>query len=55
MLGVFNELGFPVTSTIEDEVVSLSFPIEPTEKSRARYAGRRKRKNSPDKGKGHHA
>jgi GNAT superfamily N-acetyltransferase len=55
MLGVFNESGFPVTSTIEDEVVSLSFPIEPTEKSRARYAGRRKRKNSPDKGKGHHA
>lgn len=44
MLGVFHESGFPVTSSIEDEVVSLSFPIEPTEKSKARYAGRRKRK-----------
>jgi GNAT superfamily N-acetyltransferase len=43
MLGVFNDSGFPVTSTIEDEVVSLRFPIEPTVASRARYAGRRKR------------
>ncbi len=42
MLGVFKDSGFPVTSSIEEEVVSLSFPIEPTEKSRARYAGRRK-------------
>lgn len=42
MLGVFKESGFPISSHIEDEVVTLSFPIEPTEKSRARYAGRRK-------------
>lgn len=42
MLGVFKDSGFPVTSRAEQEVVSLSFPIEPTEKSRARYAGRRK-------------
>lgn len=42
MLGVFKDSGFPVTSSIEQEVVSLSFPIEPTEQSRARYAGRRK-------------
>lgn len=43
MLGVFKDSGFPVTSRIEEEVVSVSFPIEPTEKSRARYAGRRTR------------
>ncbi|MHB1087818.1 MAG: GNAT family N-acetyltransferase [Acidimicrobiales bacterium] len=41
MLGVFKDSGFPVTSSIDEEVVSVSFPIEPTEKSRARYAGRR--------------
>ncbi len=46
MLGVFKDSGFPVTSNIEEEVVSVSFPIEPTEKSRARYAGRR----TPSKG-----
>lgn len=53
MLGVFNDSGFPVTSTIDDEVVSVSFPIEPTEASRARYAGRRQRpQNSmPERGR----
>lgn len=51
MLGVFNDSGFPVTSSIEDEIVSLSFPIKPTEKSRARYAGRRKRPQGKGKGK----
>ncbi|MHB1210281.1 MAG: GNAT family N-acetyltransferase [Acidimicrobiales bacterium] len=49
MLGVFKDSGFPVTSRIEEEVVSVSFPIEPTEKSRARYAGRR----TPPKGRAH--
>jgi GNAT superfamily N-acetyltransferase len=51
MLGVFNDSGFPVTSSIEDEIVSLTFPIKPTEKSRARYAGRRKRPQGKGKGK----
>lgn len=43
MLGVFNDSGFPVTSSIEGQVVNLSFPIEPTDASRARYTGRRTR------------
>lgn len=47
MLGVFKESGFPLKSSIEDEVVSVLFPIEPTEASRARYAGRRKKKHPP--------
>jgi GNAT superfamily N-acetyltransferase len=55
MLGVFHESGFPVTSSIEDEVVSVSFPIEPTEKSRARYAGRRTHKQAPGGDKGNHS
>jgi len=55
MLGVFHESGFPVTSSIEDEVVSVSFPIEPTEKSRARYAGRRTNKQAWGGDKGNHS
>jgi GNAT superfamily N-acetyltransferase len=52
MLGVFNDSGFPVTSSIEDEVVTLTFPIEPTVASRARYAGRRTPTHTQKKDKG---
>lgn len=43
MMGVFQDSGFPVTSTIEDEIYFVSFPIEPTEASERRRADRAKR------------
>lgn len=40
MLNVFIDSGFPVTSTLEDEILSVRFPIEPTIASRAHRAQR---------------
>ena len=43
MMRVFRESGFDVTSSLEDGVISVRFPIEPTETSEARRAERRTR------------
>ena len=40
MMGVFHASGFPVTSTMEDEVISARFPIAPSDASRASRARR---------------
>ena len=43
MMGVFHESGFPVHSTLDDEIFYVSFPIEPTETSIARRGERQAR------------
>jgi GNAT superfamily N-acetyltransferase len=40
MMGVFLASGFPVTSKLEDEVITARFPIQPTDQSRASRASR---------------
>jgi GNAT superfamily N-acetyltransferase len=40
MMGVFQDSGFPVSSTLDDDVFYVSFPISPTEASVARRAAR---------------
>ncbi len=40
MLGVFRDSGYPITSNIEDEIVSLRFPIQSTEQSHAHFLRR---------------
>jgi RimJ/RimL family protein N-acetyltransferase len=40
MMGVFQASGFPVTSKLEDEVITARFPIQPTDQSRASRATR---------------
>ena len=40
MMGVFHASGFPVTSTMEDEVITARFPIAPSDASRASRARR---------------
>ena len=40
MMGVFHASGFPVTSTMEDEIISARFPIAPSDASRASRARR---------------
>jgi len=43
MMGVFHESGFPVHSSLDDEIYYVSFPITPTEASAARRAQREAR------------
>ncbi len=43
MMHVFRESGFEVTARLEDEIILVHFPIEPTESSRARRAERARR------------
>lgn len=43
MMNVFHDSGFPVTTTLEEEVLSVHFPIEPDEAYRAASAQRRAR------------
>jgi GNAT superfamily N-acetyltransferase len=40
MLGVFRDSGYPVSSTIESEIVSLRFPIQSTQESHAHFLRR---------------
>jgi len=40
MLGVFRDSGYPLTTSIEDEIVSLRFPIQSTEQSHAHFLRR---------------
>jgi GNAT superfamily N-acetyltransferase len=40
MMGVFQDSGFPVSSTLDDDVYYVSFPIAPTEASIERRAAR---------------
>jgi GNAT superfamily N-acetyltransferase len=40
MLGVFRDSGYPVTSTLDDEIVSLRFPIQSTPESHAHFLRR---------------
>lgn len=43
MMGVFYDSGFPVTTRLEGEEISVRFPIEPTDESRRRREERRGR------------
>ena len=43
MMHVFKESGFDVTARLEDEIIFVRFPIEPTDESRARRAERARR------------
>jgi GNAT superfamily N-acetyltransferase len=43
MMGVFQDSGFPVSSTLDDDVFYVSFPLQPTEASIARRAAREAR------------
>ena len=43
MMHVFKESGFTVSARLEDEIILVRFPIEPTDESRARRAERARR------------
>lgn len=47
MMAVFFDSGFPVTSTVTDDEISVQFPIEPTEESRRRRAELSDRRSQP--------
>ncbi len=43
MMHVFKESGFALNARLEDEIILVRFPIEPTDESRARRAARARR------------
>ena len=50
MMGVFENAGFPVTSKIEDEIISVRFPIQPTPESERLRAERLTIEQPSDRG-----
>ncbi len=52
MMGVFQASGFPVTSQLQDEVITARFPIQPTDQSRASRAARADRITLAGRGRG---